>query len=57
MLDAWIIEEIKRREQEDRPRPNAPQPQIELPHEPIDPNRKPKKKEPDRGVTIVDYTL
>ena len=60
MLDAWIIDEIKRREQDERSRRRAPQPQIELPHEPDAPRRRNKEEDDgksDRGVVIVDYTL
>lgn len=57
MLDAWIIEEIKRREREEQRRRRAPQPQIEHPHEPTEPDRRPDKEKPDRGVVIVDYTM
>ena len=53
MLPAYIIEEIRRRELEERSRDNRRQPQIELP-QPV------KKSEPniedksDRGVVIID---
>ena len=58
MLDAFIIEEIKRREreQEDRPRLDLPLP---------DPSRQPHKNDqasedeekPQRGVIIIDYSI
>ena len=58
MLDAWIIEEIRRREKRDRSRP---QPQIERPSEPQHPRPDRPKDEPDdkqkRGVVIVDFTV
>jgi hypothetical protein len=56
MLDAFIIEEIKRREREqgldDRP-------VVELPLPPSAPSRSgddAPPEQPDRGVVIIDYT-
>ncbi len=59
MLDAWIIEEIRRREERSRPRPQKQierPPESEPPHEPgeKEPNR---RERPERGVTIVDFTV
>ena len=59
MLDAFIIEELKRRErQEDRPQPEAPG------SAPVDErdDRSPQKsgsddEKPQRGVVIIDYSL
>jgi hypothetical protein len=57
LLDAFIIEEIKRREreQEDRPRLDLPLP---------DPSRQPsndkaseEEDKPQRGVIIIDYSI
>ncbi len=55
MLDPWIIEEIKRREQQKQERPV-----IELPiRGPEGRDRadrpKPEEEEPPRGVAIIDY--
>lgn len=57
MLDAWIIDEIKRREREEQSRRRAPQPQIERPHEPRLPAPGPEQEKPERGAVIVDYTV
>ncbi len=55
MLDAFIIEEIKRRERElgreDRPQPELPAPPAPPAHSESDP-----EKPPDGGVVIIDYT-
>jgi len=61
MLDAFIIEEIKRREQEAERRRERERPRQELPV----PTRPDADKDgenddtsiPDRGVTIIDYTV
>jgi hypothetical protein len=53
MLDAFVIEEIKRRERERDDRPSV---QIPLPPPPADdeePADGPAR--PDRGVIIIDY--
>ena len=57
MLDAFIIEEIRRREreheQQDRDRPSI---QIPLP----EPSKLPQQSEedkPQRGVIIIDYSV
>lgn len=56
MLDAFIIDEIRRREQEaerrreeDRPRQELPVPQRPPIHEDEPPS--------DRGVVIIDYSI
>ncbi|HUK66756.1 MAG TPA: hypothetical protein VLV17_07995 [Anaeromyxobacteraceae bacterium] len=55
MLDAFIIEEIKRRERgravEDRPAVELPLPEPEPP-----PERDRGNDDRDRGVVIIDYT-
>ncbi len=59
MLDAWIIEEIRRREERSEPRPQR---QIERPPE-SEPQPEPgretphRKEKPERGVTVVDFTV
>jgi len=58
MLDAFIIDEIRRREQEAERRRDQQRPRQELPipsHEPV----RPEEDEPgnDRGVTIIDYNI
>ena len=60
MLDAYIIEELRRRQEEDR-RSERPVLQIPLPEFPR-PERDSKRDEDeegdsDRGVTIIDYTI
>lgn len=57
MLDAYVIEEIKRRE---RDKPREDRPSLELPV-PTDPTRGPEERPPsDRddggGVVIIDYS-
>lgn len=59
MLDPWIIEEIKRKEQRGR----IEQPVIQIPHPQRPPDRDrpdrdsgPAKKEEDpRGIAIIDF--
>lgn len=58
MLDAFIIEEIKRREQERERQRDGQRPRQELPVQP--PQRRERDQdEPseDRGVVIIDYTI
>jgi hypothetical protein len=58
VLDAFIIEELKRRErQQDQPQPEAPGP-----HDDDRSDRSPQKsgsddEKPQRGVVIIDYSL
>jgi hypothetical protein len=58
VLDAFIIEELKRRErQQERPQPEAPGPGTDERDE-----RSPQKsgsddEKPQRGVVIIDYSL
>lgn len=59
MLDAFIIEEIKRKEREAERRRDEQRPRIELP---LPPSRKKedeedKRDKPDRGVIIIDYSV
>jgi hypothetical protein len=58
MLDAFIIEEIRRREQEresHRPRPQLPVPE---PSRPAQQNETHEEEDaPQRGVVIIDYTV
>ncbi len=58
MLDAFIIEEIRRRERE---RSRDDRPAIELPLPPPRPARSDESDDqgrdrPDRGVVIIDYS-
>ncbi len=55
MLDAYVIEEIKRRE---RQRERDDRPVVQVPVPPPPPDRRPGEKDddgPDRGVVIIDY--
>jgi hypothetical protein len=56
MLDAYVIEEIKRRERE---KPREDRPSVELPV-PMDPGRAPddppSKDRDEGGVVIIDYS-
>jgi len=54
MLDAYVIEEIKRRERQ-RERDDRPVVQIPVPPPSSPPNRRPDDDD-DRGVVIIDYT-
>jgi hypothetical protein len=57
MLDAFIIEEIKRREREqeqDRPRVDLPLPE-RSPQRQND--RREEEDTPQRGVIIIDYSI
>ena len=57
MLDAYVIEEIRRRERE---RSRDDRPAVELPVPPPAPGRPPDREddrgERDRGVVIIDYS-
>ncbi len=57
MLDAFIIEELKRREREgqrdDRPQPEPPEPR----ERERGPARQSDDDKPQRGVVIIDYSL
>ena len=58
MLDAFIIEEIKRREQEreqHRPRVDLPLPEPSRPHRQND--KRDEDEGPQRGVIIIDYSV
>ena len=57
MLDAFIIEEIKRRERE-RERRESERPSVQVPVPP--PDHAPQQSEedkPQRGVIIIDYSV
>ena len=58
MLDAFIIEEIRRREEDrdnHRPRPQLPIPE---PSRPLPSNDVPEDDDaPQRGVVIIDYSV
>jgi len=58
MLDAFIIEEIKRRDRQDR-RDDRPVVELPVPSPPPGPSRSDRAPEddrpPDRGVVIIDF--
>jgi len=58
MLDPWIIEEIRRREEEDRQRRDE-RPVLEIPMElpVVVPTGKPPEDTEERGVVIVDFRV
>ena len=59
MLDPWIIEEIRRREEEERSRQEQ-RPVLEMPREqPAYPGQghSPPDKDEERGVIIVDFSV
>jgi hypothetical protein len=53
MLPPYIIEEIRRREVEQRSRYEQPQVELPLPAMPP-PNQSPRRDDDDRGVVIID---
>jgi len=57
MLDAWIIEQIKKEEEKTREHRDQPQAQIDLPVEYEERTRREDRDKSDRGVAIVDYTV
>lgn len=57
MLDAFIIEEIKRREREREER-DTERPAIHIPPpEPSRPAHQSEEEKPNRGVVIIDYSV
>lgn len=57
MLDAWIIEQIKKEEEKTHEHRDQPHAQIDLPVDYEERTRKEDRDKSDRGVTIVDYTV
>ncbi len=57
MLDAFIIEEIRRREREREQRRDRDRPRQELPIPERPPEDSDAPEESDRGVVIIDYSL
>jgi hypothetical protein len=55
MLDAYVIEEIKRRERE-RGRDERPVVELPLPPPAQPPDRRDDDHNDDRGVVIIDYS-
>ena len=57
MLDAYVIEEIKRRER-DKPRDDRPAIELPVPVSPTRPEERPPDDREDRGggVVIIDYS-
>ena len=56
MLDAYVIEEIKRRDRE-RTRDDRPAVELPLPSpSPPSPGREDDDRKGDRGVVIIDYS-
>lgn len=55
MLDAYVIEEIRRRER-DREKDVRPTAELPLPTPaPREPEGEPTRRDGDRGVVIIDY--
>ena len=58
MLDSFIIEELKRREERERNRARQERPRLELPIDDRPPRTPPKRDdaddEPKRGVIVID---
>ena len=54
MLDPWIIEEIRRREDQRRRERDACQIELPLHEEHLDEVEKPEQHEPQRGVVTMD---
>jgi hypothetical protein len=57
MLDAFIIEELKRKEEERHRETGQPQPQLPTPGHDDGPTRQSDDDKPHRGVVIIDYTV
>ncbi|HTN52110.1 MAG TPA: hypothetical protein VML50_06875 [Anaeromyxobacter sp.] len=58
MLDAYVIEEIKRRERE-RSQDDRPVVELPVPTAPAQPSSRPDQEDggdQDRGVVIIDYS-
>lgn len=65
MLPPFIIEQIRRREQQERANREAQRPRVELPIAPLRPSREPSfpsssydeasDETPDRGVVIIQF--
>ncbi|HEX9243067.1 MAG TPA: hypothetical protein VF875_11555 [Anaeromyxobacter sp.] len=55
MLDAYVIDEIKRRER-DRGRDDRPAIELPLPPPAQPPDRPDGDRKDDRGVVIIDYS-
>ena len=53
MLPPFIIDQIRKREEDERHRRDAPAPTLPLP-EPLRREQKPKNDEAERGVVIID---
>ena len=58
MLDAYVIEEIKRRDREKKPRDERPSIELPVPTDPSGRPEEPPRKDRDdgRGVVIIDYS-
>lgn len=55
MLPPFIIDQIRRREEEERRRQELEQPRLELPDHVYEPAReRPPEDEPERGVVILE---
>jgi hypothetical protein len=55
MLDPWIIEEIRRREERER---EAERPRLELPlHMPRESHADTPTQKEERGVSIIDFSI
>jgi len=62
MIDAFIIEELKRREREEERRRESERPYLELPlpaqEEPMQPSEEEgTDQKPERGVMIIDFSV
>jgi hypothetical protein len=57
MLDPWVIEEIKRREEERRRQPGQVDIHVPTPATPDSDSAKPPKEESGRGVVIIDLMM
>lgn len=61
MLEPWIIEQIRRREEEERKRNDRPRLEIPPPAEPwqhpMGEQERDDEDTPSRGVTIIDFRV
>jgi len=54
MLPPFIIDQIRRREEEQRRKQELEQPRLELPEEVYEPARERPDQDPERGVVILE---
>jgi hypothetical protein len=56
MLPPFIIDQIRRREEDERRRQELEQPRLELPEEVYEPARERSDVDPERGIVILELS-